>query len=179
MIARLAWLALAGAGVTALACEWVLPRPRIALAYRDAPHAVARLAAPRPRAASAADAAVVLARPLFALSRRPAVDTARSRSWSTAPPRLAGIIVAQNYRRAVFERPGHVPVTVGEADIVGAWHIVRISMESVTVSNEQESLQLSPTFLYASMVTPKRDPWVTPAATGLLRARWANPQLQP
>ncbi len=177
MIARLSWLALAGAGVTALACEWSVPLPRIVLAYRDAPHVVAP--PPRPRAPIAADAATVLARPLFARSRRPAVDTARSPSWSSAPPRLAGIIVAQNYRRAVFEKPGHAPVTVGEADIVGDWHIVRISTESVTVANGQESLQLSPTFLYASMVTPKRDPWVTPAATGLLRARWANPQLQP
>ena len=70
-----------------------------------------------PRGAVAASA---VARPLFAMSRRPPPAPAGMVGAGTAAlPRLAGIVILANYRRAIFERAGAAPLSVGEDDMVG------------------------------------------------------------
>ena len=86
------------------------------------------------RSHAAADAAIVLARPLFAKDRRPppeprGLEAARSDRL----PRLSGIVIAAAYRRAIFDGNGH-PATYREGDRIGPYIILAIGSQRVTLT---------------------------------------------
>jgi hypothetical protein len=127
----------------------------------------------------------ILARPLFSPERRPA----SLERIVVAPklPRLSGIVTMSEFRRAIFETPGagrsRVSV-VSEADTIGGWTVLRIGPNKVVLTHQGTTLLLTPAFR-SSTVQPAPPPprqyslWERPADSGVLRARWSNPQLQP
>lgn len=144
-------------------------------------------AQPAPAAASAASVdqwvGVTLARPLFAADRRPVPGSTASASGL---PRLSGVIVAPDNSTAIFEAEGAAkPVTAHGGDRVGAWVVATITANLVTLQKGSSSMALRPAFggtAQAVKADPNKDGdsrWVTAAASGILRARWSNPQLQP
>jgi hypothetical protein len=128
----------------------------------------------------------ILARPLFSPGRRPA---ARERVV-VAPelPRLSGIVTMPEFRRAIFETPGagrSGMSVVSEADTIGGWTVLAIGTHKVVLTRQGAMLLLTPAFRTA-VVKPTLAPpprqyslWEKPADSGILRARWSNPQLQP
>lgn len=131
--------------------------------------------------AVAASAAAILARPLFAQSRRPPRGPAvKDGAGTQAMPRLAGIVIVANYRQAIFESAGAQPMSVGEDGTVAGWRVSHIEASSVGLQRGGVRLSLTPSLLAGVLPPlPARDPWVTPRATGILRARWSNSQYQP
>ena len=97
-----------------------------------------------------------------------------------ALPRLAGIVILAHYRQAIFERAGVPPLSVGEDGSVAGWRVSHIQAGAVSLQRGGLRLRLTPSLLAGALPPlPVRDPWVTPRASGILRARWSNPQYQP
>lgn len=92
-------------------------------------HATAALV---PDAATAdRETEVILARPLFTQSRRPAAVAVAGPS----EPRLAGIIIGPNGRRAIFAGEGDARGTVAAAgQDAGSWKVLAIEPNAVRVS---------------------------------------------
>lgn len=132
--------------------------------------------------------ATILARPLFSPSRRPAAAAldASAVQGRASLPKLSGIIHAPDLRRAIFQSPGSekpVVTDVGEGQAINDWTVQDIGPESVTLIRDGQTVLLTPTFgTITTQPPPKPRPvsrWLAPAASGMLRARWSNPQLQP
>jgi hypothetical protein len=123
---------------------------------------------------------VVLARPLFAPDRRPDAGTANA-----GLPRLAGVIASPDDAVAIFQPAGNGrPLVVRDGETVGGWQVTTIADNSVSLRRASDSLVLRPAFgntsrAGASDAKQPRPRWEAAAATGVLRARWSNPQLQP
>jgi hypothetical protein len=107
------------------------------------PHAAA------PHVAEGPDVAVlsqeILARPLFAPTRRPppaAVPPPRIVAGPTPPPqaRLAGTITTATAHVAFFDAPPAKPVALDVGGNVGAWRIVSIYPGRVTLRSDDGSL---------------------------------------
>lgn len=154
-------------------------------------------AAVRPSAASARDrsrragsdmvhwVAVILARPLFAPDRRPAHD-APSAAAAAGVPRLSGIIVAPGEAAAIFrQHEGAKPLVARPGDLVGGWVLSTISANRVNLRKADARITLTPEFDGAAdspapgVAYQTVSRWLVAPPTGLLRARWSNPQLQP
>lgn len=132
--------------------------------------------------------AIILGRPLFSPTRRPAAiaEGASVGQRDGSLPKLSGIIDAPDLRRAIFQEQGSgkpIVTTLGEGQTINNWTVRYIRPESVTLLRGGRTALLTPTFgTIAMQPVAKPRPtsrWVAPAKSGILRARWSNPQLQP
>jgi hypothetical protein len=87
----------------------------------------------------------ILARPLFALDRRPKAGPATAGAPSDDMPRLAGVIIERTQRRAIFQPPGDgKPVTLIEGDQIAGWQIQGIAADGVTLTGPKGTQTLEP-----------------------------------
>ena len=124
--------------------------------------------------------AVALARPLFAPDRKPIA------SGEAGLPRLTGVIASPNDGVAIFQGSGKVkPLLVRRGETVGGWQVTTIAIDSVGLRKAGAKLTVKPEFdnlkssSAAQEVAQPPSRWEAAAETGILRARWSNPQLQP
>ncbi len=128
---------------------------------------------------------VILDRPLFSPDRRPAPGTPIAAA-AAGVPRLTGIIMTPDRAVAIFrDDEGVKPLVARPGDTVGGWVITTIAADGVSLRKVDARITVRPEF-DAGSATPGGAPvqqeisrWIAPAPTGLLRARWSNPQLQP
>ena len=72
-----------------------------------------------------------------------------------------------------------------DGETVSGWEVTAIADSAVSLRKAADRLVLRPEFgnskagAAANDVKQQRSRWEAPAATGLLRARWSNAQLQP
>jgi hypothetical protein len=130
----------------------------------------------------------ILARPLFSQMRRPAYGADRPVAQQDPTlPRLSGILLLPSLRRAIFEAAGakgQIATIVGETGKIDDWTVESIAGDGVTLARSGETMFLAPAFASAEAAraappVPPLSLWEAPAAQGILRARWSNPQLQP
>lgn len=128
----------------------------------------------------------VLARPLFSPSRRPpafAVENA-------AMPRLSGIVLSPAGRVAIFQRAsGTRTIVVAPGGTIDGWTVKDIATDAISLARASESVTMQPKFeagpaavAATAPAPPKQAPtsrWTQAAASGVLRSRWSDPQLQP
>jgi general secretion pathway protein N len=127
---------------------------------------------------------VVLARPLFAPNRKPSGEALTA---GVGLPRLAGIIASPDAAVAIFQPAGSVrPVTARSGDSIAGWEVTAVAIDAVSLRKANDRVTLRPSFAGAESgggaagePKPPRTRWEAAAATGMLRARWSNPQLQP
>jgi hypothetical protein len=131
-------------------------------------------------AASAVDqwVAAVLVRPLFTPGRKPTA------SGEAGLPRLTGVIASPIDGVAIFQGNGNAkPVMARRGDTVAGWQVITIAGDTVGLRKGSAQLAIRPEFdnlkRAAQAVTQPRPRWEAVAETGILRARWSNPQLQP
>jgi hypothetical protein len=109
----------------------------------------------------------ILARPLFALDRRPKAGPAAAGAPSDEMPRLAGIIIERAQRRAIFQPSGDgKPMTLVEGDQVAGWQIQGIAADGVTLTGPKGTQTLEPKAdpSLASAQPPNVDPMAPPGA---------------
>jgi hypothetical protein len=132
--------------------------------------------------------AIVLGRPLFSASRRPAAvpQDASAGQPEAVLPKLSGIIHSPDLRRAIFQSHGSekpIVTDIGVGEAINGWTVQQIGPESVTLIRGGHTVLLIPTFDSIAIQPPPRphliSRWLAPADSGMLRARWSNPQLQP
>jgi hypothetical protein len=125
---------------------------------------------------------VVLARPLFAPDRKP---VAGAMAADPAMPRLTGIIALPDGAVAIFQPAGNAkPIVAQHGDAVGGWEVTMVSADSVDLRKAEDRIVLTPRFGNVQSGAPIKvkttaSRWEVPAATGFLRERWSNAQLQP
>ena len=123
---------------------------------------------------------MVLGRPLFSQSRRPAPPPAHDAENPRSFPRLAGIVIVPGFRVALFENAQKQTQAVAKDGMIEGWRIVHIDPETIRMETGDRLMTLRPSLLPPQIfAAPKPDRWGIAPPTGLLRARWANPQLQP
>ena len=128
----------------------------------------------------------VLARPLFAPSRRPPALAADERS---APPRLSGILVWPAGRVAMVQAAsGKHASALAKGGAIDGWTVTDIASDTITLRRASESVTVGlkfapPTAVAAAAPAPAKPPppsrWVQAAPSGILRSRWSDPHLQP
>ncbi len=89
-----------------------------------------------------AEAATVLARPLFSSGRRPPADDAVT-GTSAALPRLSAILVSGALRRVVFET-GDKQTVLGVGGHAGPYTVDSISAQAITVATQDGTRTLRP-----------------------------------
>jgi hypothetical protein len=131
----------------------------------------------------ARDKAIILGRPLFAPDRRPAEVRLGT---DAGLPRLTGLVAMATDAVAIFQPLGTSrPLALRQGETVNGWDVTAITSDSVSLRKSTATLVLRPEFgdLHAGVATIDQKPppsrWQAAAATGVLRARWSNPQLQP
>jgi general secretion pathway protein N len=101
---------------------------------------------------------LILARPLFALDRRPKAGPAAAAGVAAdALPRLAGILIDPPQRHAIFQPSDDgKPLTLVEGDRIAGWQIQRIAADGVTLTGPSgaEILQPKPDPQLAGSTTP-------------------------
>jgi hypothetical protein len=139
--------ALAGLGILSLALL-----ATIAAELLRTPEPTATIAAAAPASvlpAAAADDSptllpVILARPLFAIDRRPKADATVAGAVSDDMPRLSGILV-DPAPHAIFQPTGDgKPMVVGVGDQVAGWEVQQIAADSVTLTGPKGTQTLQP-----------------------------------
>ena len=96
-------------------------------------------------------AAIVLARPLFSPTRRPAAAAAVAGPATADLPRLTGTLVTGSVRHAIFAAPaGGNPAVASEGGQIGEFRVQSIEAGRVTVVGPQGSLALRPSFAPAA-----------------------------
>ncbi len=98
---------------------------------------------------AAAQAASIMARPLFRIDRRPLAKDAQIvvSSQFTDLPRLAGILLSSDARKAMFQAAANdKTIVVGEGETVGNWRVRAISADSVTLEGPGGTRRLGPKF---------------------------------
>ncbi len=132
--------------------------------------------------------AVVLARPLFSPDRRPARGPgAGAVAADPALPRLAGIITSPAEAVAIFQGAGGVkPVVAQYGETVDGWKVMTIAVDWVVLRKANNQITLIPQFdgvhgggAVMASAKQSRPRWEAAATSGILPARWSNPQLQP
>jgi len=101
-------------------------------------------------AGSPADYAMTInARPVFRADRHP-YQTNDQDAISTAPvdlPRLTGILLSSDLKRAIFAPDGSdKPIVVAEGENVGDWRVQEIAADSVTMVGPDGTRRLRPKF---------------------------------
>ncbi|MBV8504342.1 MAG: hypothetical protein JOZ11_00775 [Alphaproteobacteria bacterium] len=125
--------------------------PVLAKAARsDAASPISRPQNPRPEEQVAA----ILARPLFANTRRPPQDAPSGASADSdlTDARLTGIVTTPRHRMAIFAVSGDKPLRLAEGDAVSGWRIESITPREVSLSGPSGTKTLQ----------PKLDPNLTP-----------------
>lgn len=128
--------------------------------------------------------AVILRRPLFAPDRRPAPG-APTAIAAAGVPHLTGIGTTPEEAVAIFRQAeGAKPLVALAGYVVGGWVVSTIAANSVDLRKADARITLTPQFdgdtaQAPAVVTRSVSRWLVAAPTGLLRARWSNPQLQP
>ena len=160
------------AGVTAAVLVWPASRPSPTGVFR-LPHAGAAGPVPVSAGRPAEDAQTILARPLFNANRRPPAIAADGPS-STTLPRLSGIVVRGDFRRAVFETDGK-PVALGAGGRVGPYVVRTISQNAVTVLAADGDRTLRPVPLPSDQETAANAPaTAAPITPGFLPTAFSN-----
>ena len=157
-------------------------RPRPAVAERATAQAVKT--APRGGEAVGQWVAVALARPLFAPDRKPVAGTLAA---DPGMPRLTGIVASVDRAVAIFQPTGDAkPMVALRGAMVDGWEVTAITANAVNLRKQDQVIILSPRFngiQHDRSAVPDAKKlvsrWEVAAPTGLLRARWSNPQLQP
>lgn len=128
---------------------------------------------------------LILARPVFAPDRRPAHPASAAVVRRTMP-RLAGIIKSSKEALAIFQAHGEKATVARIGEAIEGWQIKTITVDEVGLQRANERISLRPHFDSAesrrAVETARVRPpsrWEVAAPSGLLRARWSNPQLQP
>ena len=86
-------------------------------------------------------------RPLFSIGRRPPkVVAGHSPVASGGLPRLAGIMITQGGRRAIFMPEGGTPLTLAEGAALDDWTIRRILADQVILNGAKGDMVLRPTY---------------------------------
>jgi hypothetical protein len=182
LLALLCGLLVAAVGVEAMQRPGTPDHPAsdIVAARRAEPPVVRRVA--RADGSRNQWVSTALARPLFAPGRRPVAGTA---SADPGMPRLAGIIAAPDGAVAIFQPTGNAhPVVARSGQKLGGWEVTSIAADAVNLRKNNNVVVLNPHFdnvQHAGLVRqePPKPRWEQAAPTGVLRARWSNPQLQP
>jgi hypothetical protein len=129
-------------------------------------------AAPSGQGASAAQSAqwvaTILARPLFAVSRKP--DSAPAGPGPVVAdeaandlPRLSGIFVDRGSWHAMFQPTGDVPpLVVGQGEKVSGWQVDKIELTSVTLSGPKGQTTVEPKFDENAVPPPPQMPAILP-----------------
>lgn len=119
----------------------------------------------------------LLARPLFNADRRPEARSAVAAATETPLPRLTGMIVAPEGKRALFVLDGRT-VTAAEGHAVGAWTVGRIAGGVVRLSAQDREWTLSltggpaaPDLSLAAAALPALPFWSTPCGRSHSRDR--------
>lgn len=98
-------------------------------------------------------AGTILARPLFRADRKPYMTN--DQDVSTAPidlPRLTGILLASDVKRAIFAPDGSdKPIVVTEGESVGSWRVQEITPDSVTMTGPDGTRRIRPKFAANAM----------------------------
>jgi general secretion pathway protein N len=107
-------------------------------------------AAAQPGSESPSDYAnTILARPLFRPDRHP-FPTNDQDALATAPvdlPRLTGILLSSDVKRAIFAPEGSdQSIVVAEGETVGDWRVQEIAADSVTMVGPDGTRRLRPKF---------------------------------
>ncbi len=152
-------------------------------------HALPKVMKPAVQAAPAINlwADVALARPLFAPDRKPVAGVMAA---DPGMPRLAGIIASPDGAVAIFQPNGNGrSITARTGERLGGWQVTAIAAGEVDLSKDNKVVVLRPRFAglgqaehggTATQTAKQSGPrWEVAAPSGLLRARWSNPQLQP
>jgi hypothetical protein len=140
---RLALLGCCALAGIALAAEFALPF--FATAPENAESARAR---DEQLTAKRADAMVteILKRPLFTDGRAPPAPPAVVRA---EPPklqgRLAGVVLQQDFKEALFTRPGGRPMAVKEGQVIDGWTVGKIEEDRVTLTSAFGEQVVKPT----------------------------------
>ena len=103
----------------------------------------------------AAAAAIVLARPLFAPTRRPAEDAPGAIAAPASLPRLSGVMLSSADRSAIFvAAEGGRPIVAQEGAQVGAYRVQSIAAGRVVLMGPDGAHMLRPGFAPRGSVTP-------------------------
>ncbi len=151
-------------GLVALGLAGVIGVELSAPPARRVPPAAPASAASRapvlaPDAAATRWAQVLLARPLFSPDRRPP-DVVRSAAAAHALPRLAGVLVGPEGRRALFAGG----VVLAEGGALGPWRVAGIAAGQVTLTGPGGVRVLRPAFAALVPMTPIPPPPPVPTA---------------
>ncbi len=106
-------------------------------------------AVPANATAAAGRVATILARPLFALDRRPSAVPAPGGALAAGgaePPRLAGILIGPAGRSAIFAGAEEGPVVLREGGMIGSYTVRDITPAQVTVLGPAGPQVLRPAF---------------------------------
>jgi hypothetical protein len=124
--------------------ERIAVAPSVSLEQAEPAPALPRLTT----APAAPPVAAILARPLFSPSRRPPkTETAKvSDDGGLADSRLAGIVIEDGHRFAVFAPEGAKALTVTEGETVSGWRVESISPREVALSGPDGAKTLQPKF---------------------------------
>lgn len=168
LLPRALWL-LAALLMAGIAAELAWPEAAPPAPPPAAPPAAARAAggAPEPVAAWAAAA---LERPLFNASRRPdspGAAPAAAAAEHAEPPRLAGIMLTPQGRRAIFAEAEDKPATVMEGSRVGSWQVQAIAAGEVTLTGPDGARTVRPSFSTDPPAAPPAPVPTLPVAAGL------------
>lgn len=146
---RLAWGAWSGLAVVLLlllALELVLGGPDDSVPAAAAIVAVADQAVPPPPRDLPGWVDTVLVRPLFDPSRKGEPAAPAGQAVETFP-RLAGVVLADGNRRAIFQPDGDKkPIIVGEGDQLAGWTVRSIAADAVTIDRANGTHTLRPKF---------------------------------
>ena len=121
-------------------------------------------------APAAPPVAAILARPLFSPSRRPAkTETAKvADDGGLADSRLAGIVIEDGHRFAVFAPEGAKALTVTEGETVSGWQVESITPHEVSLNGPggTKTLEpkLDPNLVRAAGPAPAANPGAGPTA---------------
>lgn len=91
---------------------------------------------------------VILARPLFTASRRPADQP--SASTVAVLPRLSAIIIIGGTRTAIFAAPGQKPQAVGEGGTIDGYQMQAIAPDGVKMLGPSGAVTLRPQLVPAA-----------------------------
>jgi hypothetical protein len=111
--------------------------------------------------------AAILARPLFSPSRRPPkADTGKvADDAGLADSRLAGIVIEDGRRFAIFAPEGAKLLTVTEGETVSGWRVDSISPREVALSGPDGTKTLQPKF-DPNLTPPAPEPEAPPPPAG-------------
>lgn len=149
MTSRLAWRALGGLGAVLLLLLFL----ELVVGGTDDPPPVAGAAdvaaadqpvAPPPPRDLPRWVDTVLVRPLFDPSRKG--EPAAAAGQAAEPlPRLAGVVLADGDKRAIFQPDGDKkPIVVGEGDQLAGWTVRSIAEEAVIIGRANGTRTLQP-----------------------------------